>query len=112
LRILHQRSTDALLALALAAFICSIARRGASNTSQAQAGATRIESRLPASDPYGQACFIADADGRNEKPVLPAESLDYNAHFPLTVGGSFSHRSVLVRRIFTGFTRMAVGWSG
>jgi len=25
--------------------------------------------------------FIADADGRNEKSVLPAESLDYNASF-------------------------------
>jgi len=33
--------------------------------------------------------FIADADGRNEKPVLPAESLDYNASFSTDVVDHF-----------------------
>ncbi len=81
MRILHQRSTCALLALALAAFICSTAWRGASNTSQAQAGATRNRIAFTRIGPIRTGLFIADADGRNEKPVLPAESLDYNASF-------------------------------
>src|SRR5713226_1915040 len=81
MRILHQRSTCALLALALAAFICSTAWRGASNTSQAQAGATRHRIAFTRIGPIRTGLFIADADGRNEKPVLPAESLDYNASF-------------------------------
>jgi len=41
LRILHQRSTDALLALSLTVFICSTGWRGTSSTSQAQAKGTR-----------------------------------------------------------------------
>jgi TolB protein len=81
MRILHQRSTGVLLALALAAFICSTVWRGTWNTSQAQAGATRHRIAFTRIGPIRAGLFIADADGRNEKPVLPAESLDYNASF-------------------------------
>src|SRR5882762_5880580 len=112
MRILHQRSTCALLALALAAFICSTAWRGASNTSQAQAELLGIESRLPALDPYAQACSSPTPTDGTKSPSCPQRVWITTLHFPLTVGGSFSHRSVLVRWIFTGFTRMAVGWSG
>jgi len=68
-----------------------------------------IESRLPALT-IRTGLFIADADGRNEKPVC-RESLDTTLHFPLTVGGSFSHSERAGWRIFTGFTGWH-GWSG
>jgi len=81
LRILHQRSTVALLALALAALVSSAGRRGTSNAPQAQAKVTTHRIAFNRIGPIRTGLFIADADGRNEKSVLPAESLDYNASF-------------------------------
>jgi len=103
----------ALLALALAAFICSTAWRGASNTSP---GAGRSYSGIRIAftriGPIRTGLFIATPTDGTKSPSCPQRSLDYNASFSTDGRGSFSHRSVLVRRIFTGFTRMAVGWSG
>jgi Tol biopolymer transport system component len=78
---LHQRSTVALLALALAALVSSAGRRGTSNAPQAQAKVTTHRIAFNRIGPIRTGLFIADADGRNEKSVLPAESLDYNASF-------------------------------
>src|SRR5437879_8263260 len=69
-----------------------------------------IESPLTALDPYGQ--VVHRRRRRTERKAPPARRVWITMlHFPLTGSGSFSHRSVLVRRIFTEFTRMAEGWS-
>jgi len=90
---LHQRSTDALRRYPLTVFIVPWMARNF-GASQAQA---KVSDRTPltASDPTDR-LFIADPDGPERKALLPARRLDYNAHFPLTVDGSSSHRSVLL----------------
>lgn len=62
-----------------AAFMAGTAFRldSAAMTVAAKAGRQRIAfSRI---GPIRTALFMADADGRNERPLLPAEGLDYNA---------------------------------
>ena len=71
-----------------------------------------IESPLTALDPYAQACSSPTPTDGTKSPCCPQRVWITTLHFPLTVDGSFSHPSVLARRIFTGFTRMAAGWSG
>ena len=64
MRILHQHSTDALLALSLTVFICSTGWRGTSSASQAQAKGTRHRIAFNRIGPIRTGLFIADADRR------------------------------------------------
>ncbi len=63
MRILHQHSTDVLLALSLTVFICSTGWRGTSSASQAQAKGTRHRIAFNRIGPIRTGLFIADADG-------------------------------------------------
>lgn len=75
------RRTGFGLLLVVAAFMVAMTFRCNSTamTSAVKAGRHRIAfSRI---GPIRTALFISDADGRNEKPLLPAEGLDYNASF-------------------------------
>jgi len=80
LRILHQHSTDVLLALSLTVFICSTGWRGTSSASQAQAKGTRHRIAFNRIGPIRTGCSSQTPTDGTKSPSCP-QSLDYNASF-------------------------------
>jgi hypothetical protein len=57
--------------------------------------------------PTRSGLFLADADGKNEGPLLPATSLDYMRRFRGTASGSSSRPSAAVQPTATGCIQTA-----
>jgi len=109
------RRTDAAALLALTGLMAGLGWRVNPSAFSAPARRPRHRIVLNRIGPIRTGLFLADADGRHEKPLLPAKGLDYNPSFSadgrwIVFTSERAWASRMNRRCSTGFRSHMVNY--